>query len=117
MATDKTRKKEHESKVRLINEDLRNGLLAEVNEWIGKEDGGLARHSVECLSGIDWEKTRVVMNEYGLRRRKVKEGIESFREMHSGTKVLNSFESLMTWRPILDRYFDEESKQTRVHAF
>ena len=113
----KTRKKEHESKVRLTNEDLRNGRLAEVNERIGKEDGGLARHSVECLSGIDWEKTRVVMNEYGLRQRKVKEGIESLREMHSGTKVLNSFESLMTWRPILDRYFDDESKQTRARAF
>ena len=49
------------------------------------------------------------MNEYGLRQRKVKEGIESLREMHSGTKILNSFESLMTWRPILDRCFDDES--------
>ena len=48
-----------------------------MNERIGKEDGGLARHSVECLSGIDWEKTIVVMNEYGLRQRKVKEGIVS----------------------------------------
>ena len=103
--------------MRLTNEDLRKGRLAEVNERFGKEDGGLARHSVECLSGIDWEKTRVVMNEYGLRQRKVKEGIESLRETHSGTKVLNSFESLMTWRPILDRYFDDESKQTRARAF
>ena len=113
----KTRKKEHESKVRLTNEGLRNRRLAKMNERIGKEDGGLARQSVECLSGIDWEKTRVVMNEYGLRQRKVKEGIESLWEMHSGTKVLNSFESLMTWRPILDRYFDDESIQTQVCAF
>ena len=96
----KTSKKEHESKVRLTNEDLRNGKLAEVNERIGKEDGGSARHSVECLRGIDWEKTRVVMNECGLRQRKAKKGIESLREIHSGTKVLISFESLMTWRPL-----------------
>ena len=115
----KTRNEEHEleSKVRSTNEDLRNRKLPEVNERIGREDGGLARHSVECLRGIDWEKTRVVMNECGLRERKVKEEIESLREIHSGTKVLNSFKSLMTWRPILDRYFDDESKQTRARAF
>ena len=113
----KTRKKEHESKVRSTNEDLRNRKLPEVNERIGREDGGLVRHSVECLRGIDWEKTRVVMSECGLGKRKVKEEIESLREIHSGTKVLNSFKSLMTWRPILDRYFDDESKQTRARAF
>ena len=86
----KTRKKEPESKVRLTNEDLRNGELAEVNERIREEDGGLGRHSVECLSGIDWENTRVVMNECRLRQRKVKEGIESLRKIHSGAKVRNS---------------------------
>ena len=38
----KTRNKEHEleSKVRSINEDLRNRKLPEVNERIGREDGG-----------------------------------------------------------------------------
>ena len=60
--------------------------------------------------------TRVVANESGLRQRKVKEGIESLREIHYGTKVLNSFESLMVWRPILDRYFDNEKKRTRARA-
>ena len=72
----KTRNKEHEleSKVRLTNDVLRNRKLPEVNERIGREDGGLARHSVECLRGIYWEKTRVLMNECGLGQRKVKEG-------------------------------------------
>ena len=93
--------------MRLTNEDIKNEKLVAANE-LGKQDGGLARHSVVCLSEIDWENTRVVANESGLRQRKVKEGIESLREMHCGTKVLNSFESLTIWRRILDRYFENE---------
>ena len=113
----KTRKKEHESKVRLTNEDIKNGNLKMANERMGKEDGGLARHNVNCLSGVDWENTSVVAKESGLRQRKVKEGIESLREIHRGMKVLNSFESLTVWRPILDRYFDNENKHARARAF
>jgi hypothetical protein len=82
------------------------------NERMGKEDGGLARYNVNCLSGVDWENTSVVAKESGLRQRKVKGGIESLREIHRGMKVLNSFESLTVWRPILDRYFDK----TRVRV-
>ena len=66
----KTRKKEHESKVRLTNEDIKNGKLAAANERMGKEDGGLARHSVDCLSGVDWENTRVVANVGGFKTKK-----------------------------------------------
>ena len=32
-------------------------------------------------------------------------GIESLREIHCGTKVLSTFESLMIWRPILVQVF------------
>lgn len=113
----KTRRKEHESKVRLTNEDIENGDLAMAKERMGKEDGGLARHSVDCLSGIDWESMSVAAKECGLRQRRVKEGIESLREIHRGMKVLNSFESLTVWRPILNRYFDNENKHARARAF
>ena len=41
-----TRRKEHESKVRLTGEDIRNGRLDAAREQMGEEDGGLARHSV-----------------------------------------------------------------------
>ena len=82
----KTRKKEHEGKVRLTNEDIKYGKLAAANERMGKENGGLARHSVDCLSRVDWENTRDVAHESGLRQRKVKEGIESLKEIHRGTK-------------------------------
>ena len=68
-----------------------------LDRYFDENNGGLARHS-------------------GLRQRKVKEGIESLREIHRGMKVLNSFESLTVWRPILDRYFDE-NKHARARAF
>jgi hypothetical protein len=44
---------------------------------MGKEDGGLARHSIERTEEIDWENTRILRNEYRLRPRKVIEGIET----------------------------------------
>ncbi len=37
---------EHQSKVRLTNEDVNNGRLTAAKERMGKQDGGLARHSV-----------------------------------------------------------------------
>ena len=105
-----TRRKEHENKVRLTGEDIRNGRLDAARERMGKEDGGLARHSVDCGSGIDWGEARVVACEYGLRQRKAREGIESLRERSNGNVVLNNYEPLTTWRPTLDRYLDSESK-------
>ena len=60
--------------MRLRNKDRKNGMLARVNERMRKEDGRLARHSVECSSEVDWENTKVVSKECGLRQRKVKEG-------------------------------------------
>ena len=73
----KTRKKEHEIKLRLTSEDLKNGKLATAHDRMRKEDGGLARHSVECLSEVDWQNTTNVSKECSLRQRKVKEEIES----------------------------------------
>ena len=99
-----TRRKEHESKVRLTGEDIRNGRLDAARERMGKEDGGLARHSVDCGSGIDWGEARVVAYEYGLRQRKAREGIEPLRERSSGKVVLAiKYEPLTTWQPTLFR--------------
>ena len=113
----KTRKKEQESNVRLTNEDLKNGKIAAANERMGKEEGKLARHSVECVSEVDWENTNFVAKECGLRQRKVREGIEFLRESHCVTKVSNSFESLTICRPILDRYFKDENERACARAF
>ena len=78
--------------------------LTAAKERMGKEDGGLARHSVECTRGIDWENARIVGVENRLRQRKVREGIESLRTIHNRKKVLNSFESFigdLYWTSIL----------------
>ena len=53
-------KKERENKVRLTNEDIKNGKLTAAKEGMGIEDAGLARHSVECTRGIDWENARIL---------------------------------------------------------
>ena len=48
------------NKVRLTSEDTRYGRLDAAEERMGTEDGGLARHSVDCRSVIDWGEARVV---------------------------------------------------------
>ena len=78
-----TRKKEHMDKVRLTSGHLykRNTLLAK-NKGMGKENGGLARHTMECQSGVDRENAEIVARERGLKQRKVLEGIESLQQRH-----------------------------------
>ena len=45
-------------KFRLTNEDLHNGNTLSVEKLMGKEIGGLARRTMECQRGVDWEKQR-----------------------------------------------------------
>ena len=49
-----TRKKEHMDKVRLTIEDLHKENTISAEKRMGKEDGGLARHTTECQSNVDW---------------------------------------------------------------
>ena len=66
-------------KVRLTNEDLHTGNTLLAEKQIGKEDGVLARHTMECQSCVDWGNTEIVVRERerGLKQRKVLDGIES----------------------------------------
>ena len=68
---------------------------------MGKEDGGLARQSVDCRSGIDWGEASVMACKYGLRQRNASEGIESLRERSNGKVISNNYEELTAWRPML----------------
>ena len=68
--------------------------LSSAEQRMGKEDGALARHSVECTGNIDWEGAKIVCRETGLQQRKVREGIASLRERHHGMRVLNYHEQL-----------------------
>ena len=82
-----TRKKEHMDKVRLTNEDLHTGNTLLAEKQIGKEDGVLARHTMECQSGVDRGNAEIVAREGGLKQRKVMKGIESLRQ-RKGTVFL-----------------------------
>ena len=73
---------------------MAQGKLSSAGQRMGKEDGGLARHNVECTGNIDWEGAKIVGRETGLRQRKVREGIESLHERHHGMRVLNNHEQL-----------------------
>ena len=84
-------------------------------EGLGKQDGGLAKHSVDCESGTDWEKARVIRTENGLTQRKVREGIESLRQQYSGYKVLNNFKQLVLWKPLLTKYL-KKNKHARASS-
>ena len=78
-----TRKKEHMDKVRLTNEDLHKGNTLSAEKRMGKEDGGLIRHTMECQNGVDWGNAEIVRRGRGLKQRKVLEGIESLRQSHA----------------------------------
>ena len=49
----------------------------------------------------------------GLKQRKVLEGIESLRQKHRGMRVLNNFDHVETWKPVLNSFFDREKDGSR----
>ena len=55
------RKKEHEAKVCLSKKDAEEGAIDSAETRMGKEDGGIARHSTQCSQGIDWKESKVVV--------------------------------------------------------
>ena len=55
-----TRLSEHQASVRLTKADLESGNEQSAQDRMNKDDGGIARHSVECPSGIDWENSKVL---------------------------------------------------------
>ena len=51
------------------------------------------------------ENAEIVARERGLKQRKVLEGIESLRQRHYGMRVLNNFDHVDTWKPMLNSFF------------
>ena len=88
-------------KVRLTIEDLHKGNTLSAEKRMGKEDGGLARYTTECQSDVDWGNAEIVARERGLKQRKILEGIESLRQRYYGMSVLNNFDHVDSWKPIL----------------
>ena len=57
-------------------------------------DGGLAKHSVECPEGIDWDAAKITGRESGSMQRKMLEGVESVKEKYRGRVPLNSYNQM-----------------------
>ena len=99
-----TRKKEHEAKVRLTKKDIEDGNIESAEIRMGKEDGGIARHSTQCSKDIDWKKSKVICTEKGFKQRKVREGVESEKLKLKGKTPLNNYEHPEDWKAIILGY-------------
>ena len=106
-----TRKKEHKDKVRLTNEDIRKGNTLSAEKRMGKEDGGLVRHTIELQSGVYWTNAEIVARERGFIKNKQK----SAKELSHYDKDIAecSFDHVETWEPILNSFFDREKECRR----
>ena len=71
---------------------------------MGKEDGGIARHSTRCSQGIDWKKSKVVVTERNTKQRKVREGIESEKLKFRGKTPLNNYDHPDDWKSVILEY-------------
>ena len=81
---------------------------------MGTEDGGIAKHSVDCQHEYIWNESKIVARESAFRQRKVLEGIESLRIRHKGIEVLNNHEQLHMWRPLLYEFFSSEKENGAI---
>ena len=94
----------HEAKVRLTKKDIEDGNIESAEIRMGKEDGGIARHSTQCSKDIDWKKSKVICTEKGFKQRKVREGVESEKLKLKGKTPLNNYEHPEDWKAIILGY-------------
>ena len=99
-----TRKKEHEAKVRLTKKDIEDGNIESAEIRMGKEDGGIARHSTQCSKDINWKKSKVIFTEKGSKQRKVREGAESEKLKSKGKTPFNNYEHSEDWKATILGY-------------
>ena len=100
-----TRKKEHQSKVKLTKEDIEQGQAERANRRMNDRDGGLAKHATVCPKGVDWDRARIIAKEKSWTQRKYLEGIESLRQRNAGQILLNQFNQLDQWQSTLFSFF------------
>ena len=70
-------------------------------------DGGLAKHGVECLNGIDWDGAKITGRENGTMQRKMLEGVESLKEKYRGRMPLNSFNQMEQWQSTIYTFLEK----------
>ena len=94
----KTRRKEHEDKVRLTHDDITAGNMDRATNRMNDNDGGLAKHSTECAEGIDWEGSKIIGREEGRVQRKMLEGVETIKQKGMGREPLNIANQMESWK-------------------
>ena len=102
-----TRRKEHESKVRLTKKDMEEGNTERAEQRMNENDGGLARHSTVCQEGIDWEHAKIIGREKGWTQRKMLEGVETVKEKARGHTPLNTCNQMDHWQPTIYLYMEK----------
>ena len=102
-----TRRKEHQSKVRLTKRDIEEGNTVRAEQRMNENDGGLARHSTVCQQGIDWERARIIGREKGWTQRKMLEGVETVKEKARGRTPLNTCNQMDQWQPTIYLYMEK----------
>ena len=93
----------------LLTEPVSNGRI------MGKWDGGLARHTVECQSGVDWGNADIVAREPGKRER-IKAKKSSRRNWVTTTETSrneSAYDHVEIWKPVLNSFFDREKDCSR----
>ena len=89
-----TRKREYQDKVRLTQEDIKEGNITRATTRMNDRDGGLAKHATSCPQEIDWERAKIVGKEHNWTQRKLLEGIETLRQKNEGKTPLNEYNQL-----------------------
>ena len=105
-----TRKREHQDKVRLTKEDIKDGNITRATARMNDRDGGLAKHATLCPQEIDWERAKIVGKEQNWTQRKLLEGIETLRQKNEGKTPLNQYNQLDQWRGMLNSLFSSDVK-------
>ena len=102
-----TRKKEHQSQVRLTKQDIEEGDKERTEHRMNKNDGGLARHSNVGQQGIDWERARIIGRKKGWTQRKMLDGVETVREKARGRTPLKTCNQMDQWQPTIYLYMEK----------
>ena len=102
-----SREKEHQDKVRLTLEDVRMGNMERAENRMNAGDGGLAKHSVECPEGIDWNAAKITGRESGTMQRKMLEGVESLKDKYRGRMPLNSYNQMEHWQSTIYTFLEK----------
>ena len=101
-----TQEKERKDKARLTHENIRTGNMERATQRMNERDGGLAKHSVECTAGINWEEAKVIGREEGRMQRNMLEGVETIKQKAMGRKPLNISNQMEHWQATIYSFLE-----------